>query len=818
MGSKHTIECRSNILDQKGNHVGRKEELEFLLQRWWRCSKGRGSCMVVLGEAGVGKTRLLDELEHLVKISGPFRLVRVDFARERDRPLAPFIRSLDIKWQNLTAPTELENPISSKRGEGPEGEELDVFEGIFQAVCGPQKEIPVLLRIEDVHWADSSSKRLLQYLARRSKDYGILIVATARGEELQWEGDPASTVNDVLESIVRCEGMEVLHLHALDRYQTNSLLSKTLRGPLDFQVSDRIFEISEGNPLFALWHLEVLLDSGQLVELDGVFQVKGHIINIVPTGVSELLMERLDGLTEDEIVVLEQATVIGTTFGANWLNAFSPPWDPSPLLERICLHTGILIKEGDVYHFVHELFRTAIYENVPPIRATAMHASLASWLIENQPEVPLGYLADELELGGMYDKAREYGLMAGREYLDRFAAKEAIYFFQRIADDRTTRDEIWVNAMEGLGDAMFEIGDYSEASEVFSELIPYRELDRDRLLIKMADCWSPSRLGQGRTDRFLEILGNVKNIPSLPLEDQGEYWAFHSLISAWNNDYSKSRDLSRKALSCYKGANRWDKVAYELTNLGLSYAAYSDPMLALPMYMDVLEIYREHPRIKGEETLYLALGETYLSIGMIEDAQHCFQESLERAKLTNEQADVVWAHYHLGTIGLFEQDFEKALAHATICRDLAYRSGFRLLSCMPLWVMVVVYILMDNIAEAERTNRELLRRYDTYSKDFSTALDGFVVCTEAWIGIVKSWDPDPGRIEKGIGNFCRGQYMALNELLVRWTLAGWLSQKGFVEQSLEQWEKALKLCEYMCNIQMMERIIDIVAGLKKEKW
>ncbi len=690
------------------------------------------------------------------------------------------------------------------------------FSRMFSYSEPASNDSPILLRIEDLHWADSLTHRLICHIARRSQIARLMVIATAREEELTWKDRRGSGSSEELIGDLATESeIVVLHLYGLDRYELTKLLSKASSSPLDVDLSDMIHGQTDGNPLISLWVLEDLMERGQLTNGNGYLQAKGHLPISIPLKVCQLINERMDRLDPLGRELVESASIIGYHFDDGWLGAFFKEDEISLRLSHVIQDIGIICHDIDGYRFAHDIFRTSIYDNIDLKRRVAMHAQFATWMELNLPNSPLAFLSDQFELGGIEEKASLYALRAGSEYLEHFAAKEALSYFTRAAQGRDACDPIWSVVMNGVGDSLFELGDYQGSFEVLQQLSrgDITTKERDKLLIKMADLWAPGRLGVAHKGRLQEYLGQVKEIEALDPEDQGEYWGYLSVLALWENDRVRSIGLSNKALECYRKAGRWDKIAFEMTNQGVAMAAYGDAIFSLNLLMQVMEIYNRHPRIRGEETAYLALGEVNLSLGFIDDARDCFVQTLSRATKSGEVLDMVWAHYYLSMVSLFDEDPENALAHSRLCQEFADCKQYHLLSCMPLWSGFLCHLLMKDDDHARDTYRELKRRYEQYKAEYRSSLDGLVACASSMIEEMQSGIQKIEDFEEGLRQLDSGQYKQLNELFVRWIYSIWLVDRGVTVPAISQLQKALPLAEKACSYPMMERILEKIASL-----
>ena len=252
--------------------VGRVQELEELGHALDAARSGRGTTVLVAGEAGIGKTRLASELATRARDAGfDVRVGRSIDLVGTDLPYQPFVDAL--------------RPLADPRpaDEKTTGSQLRVFEETLSTLTDHAAEAPALLVLEDLHWADTSTLDLVVFLAHNLADRRVLLVATYRADELA----SAERMRRLADGVRRSGSALLLDLGPLAPEELSALLAAHTEAPTPAALSDAILDRSEGNPFFA----EELLAAahGQGEEL--------------PRGLRELLLQRvarLDSLTHDD--------------------------------------------------------------------------------------------------------------------------------------------------------------------------------------------------------------------------------------------------------------------------------------------------------------------------------------------------------------------------------------------------------------------------------------------------------------------------------------------------------------------------------------
>lgn len=432
--------------------VGREEELARLLGEWDASLTGDGRAVLITGEAGIGKSRLLQSLvertggiprEHLAFQCSPFH---------RDTSLSPFIAWLKRSARILlatAADTALTNIDSFLAGFGYETAEtvpliaslLSVpFESRYEApLLSPQLQRdrtielildlvvstseagPLLMVLEDLYWADPTTLELLTRLTSRSAAFPGLIVMTAR---------PG------FESPFPEERITRIALDRLPATSTHDIVSDLTGGrELPDSVLQSVVATAGGVPLFVEELTKSLLESGRLRVVGDTFQLVATTLEIsVPPTLHDLLVSRLDGLGAGKTVVRVAAT-IGLRFERSLLERVLPQLAGrlNSDLQQLC-DAGILdATSGDGvdagYTFRHALVREAAYQSQLKSRRREVHLDVARVLEEHYPSVVTAepeVLAHHHAEGGQPLIAVGYLLAAGRKAMRSSALREAI--------------------------------------------------------------------------------------------------------------------------------------------------------------------------------------------------------------------------------------------------------------------------------------------------------------------------------------------------------------------------------------------------------
>ena len=423
--------------------VGRTEELELMLRRWEQAKMGEGRVVLVSGEAGMGKSRLIAALEHLVAGTAHQRLRFLCSPHHRETPLHPVIRQIErasnfrrtdtpeTKWEKLLSLLELGPDLEQvaliadllaipHRGKeivgriAPQRRKAMTLGVVVRNIEALARQTPVLGVFEDLHWADPSTLELLDLLMRAVPQLPILLVITARP--------------DINPAWVSRSYVTVLFLSGLDRKWAISLVREVAGArELPDSVTDRIVAHADGIPLFLEELTKTVLQQQEL-EAERPLPLESLSADVVPTSLYASLMARLDRLPIGKEAA-QIGAVIGREFSFETLEALSQiaPQRLERALEELA-DAGIIVAHGEppmaTYSFKHALVQDAAYASLLRDRRRTIHLRLAKTLEHDATEPQL--VAWHFAEGGEPEKSITYYLKAAELATGRYAIAEIV--------------------------------------------------------------------------------------------------------------------------------------------------------------------------------------------------------------------------------------------------------------------------------------------------------------------------------------------------------------------------------------------------------
>ena len=459
--------------------VGRDEEIAMLMRRWERARQGDGQLVLIVGEPGLGKSRLIEEFRVRLR-DAPHTWVEwtcsqllqntplhpiTEWGRQRfggaDVPVERRLADLESTLTQvkldfadsapLLAPL-LDIPLPPERSLELMPEELRrrQLAAVTNLVIASARTQPIVLAVEDVHWADPSTLDLLRGIAERGTLAPLFVLITARPEFRSPWG-------------VRSHHATI-SLVPLDRHQVRDMVSGlAARHALSKEVVEGVTERAGGVPLFVEELTRLLLERGE----QGTLQA-------IPPTLQQSLTARLDRLGSAREVA-QIGAVIGRDFSYPLVRSVAAIED-APLqmaLERLA-EADILLVRGlspeSEYRFKHALIQDAAYENLLKSRRQVLHCRVAEVLLDQFPTTAAAepeLLAHHFTQAGLAEAAIEWWGKAGQRSLERSALVEAVEQITRALDQIATLPATSVRRREqiklqvGLANALMHVKGYA---------------------------------------------------------------------------------------------------------------------------------------------------------------------------------------------------------------------------------------------------------------------------------------------------------------------------------------------------------------------
>ena len=513
-----------------GGFVGRVAELDRLHAAWTAARSGRCRLVLVGGEPGIGKSRLTAEFTRRCE-AGIVLFGRCD--EDMGVPYQPFVEALGRYLREEPAPElgrfggELVRlvPEVAERGlppplrSDPATERYRLFDAVVGWLSAVAQRAPVVLVLEDLHWATRNTLLLLRHIIRSDEALPLLVVAAYRDSPLDVTHDLA----DTLAELVRQPGVERVRLAGLDETGVAAVMEARARHELDDEgraLAGLLYAQTAGNPFFLREMLHHLVEKGAIVHRDGRWVTAQPVDEVdVPDSVREVVGRRLGRLGDEARQVLALAAVLGERFELELL-AVAGGQPEEPVLAALApALSARLVKETGVgaYQFAHALVRATLEDTLGPTRRAQLHRRVAVALEEVSTDRHVEHyetLAHHYVEGRDWRKALDYLTKAGDKAAAAYANQEALEYYAR-----------------GL-----------EAAERLTDVAAVAALCRRRADVLI----STSRLGEA-VDDLQRVVDAARRLGDLRLE--GIALAYRGLAELFQHHYDRAEATLRESLA-----------------------------------------------------------------------------------------------------------------------------------------------------------------------------------------------------------------------------------------------------------------------------
>ena len=486
---------------RRARFVGREKEISIMKTHLDETSAGLGRMVMLCGEAGAGKSRLADEVARDARTRGirvwhgqcsaiegappylPFVEVLRQYVEERpDDVLIDELGEEAIEIAKLVPDIARRIPV---RGETiplpPEQERYRLLEAVRALIDSLARRRPTLLLLEDVHWADRASCMLLRHLVRSVTSAPIMILTTARIDEIS----QAHPLSDAIAEFGRAHAFSQIDVQGLGVTEVTEILQSLGAGDPPDGLAGTIFEATEGNAFFVTELISHLSSERLLIDEDGAWRrdfQKEHWD--VPHSIRAVIQHRIATLSEDSRRILAIAAVIGRQFNYEVMDTLEDI-QPEALIEA--LDDGVrmgMIEQvkgaASGFRFTHHLIQQTLYDDVPAVRRQRAHLRIGEAMEQAplaQPE-EIAYHFTEAGRMAPPDKARHYLTVAGEKARTIAAWEEAAsYYGQALAliDGADLPEKARLQwrlgeALSGKGDWEASVSRLRDAMDLFSEL------------------------------------------------------------------------------------------------------------------------------------------------------------------------------------------------------------------------------------------------------------------------------------------------------------------------------------------------------------
>jgi len=654
-----------------GQIVGREHELKQVNEIWNRVNAGQTRVLLISGEPGIGKTRLAREIIAMTNAD----VLSGECHAEDSAPYAPIVQMIRSVLLNhkITPPTNiiladlltLAPDLASQFPNVPPNPSLDaqseqrrLFESVvsFIASFAQTIEVPLIIFMEDAHWADTGTLFLLRHLVQRSNSLNLklLLVITFRDSEADL--DQARGLRDILLDFNREHLAENIRLSRLNRERTSDMLSVMLgkEGKISSEFLDALFSETEGNPFFIEETCKALIEAGDLYYAGGHWRRADIQDFNLPPNVRGAILSRVQNLPQSVQDVLRLASIHGREFDFEALKA-SCELDEATLRAALegAQRTQLIVKTDHAgklfFTFAHALIPFALRESLSGLRRQRLHARVAE-AIESQRPDDVETIANHFVAAGVRAKAVAYSSLAAERAEKMYAYDLAIQHKQTALDMLDAREDVEarLTLLEGLADLHYRLNQNARAIPIYLEAL---QLWRG---LTDADIWIAVRLQRkiGEATTSMNQFADYQRFAATARSSLEAGLALAQNQAPHPETIRLLRTLSRDAWYIIASAD-WD-AAERYARSAISLAERLDEPVELSSALESL------PLVHGTRGLFR------------ERVNVCLQRlELSRDRRFTDYRERVNIAYQLGRALLSVGEYEAALTHAAEAERLS---------------------------------------------------------------------------------------------------------------------------------------------------
>ncbi len=695
--------------------VGRSHELQLLLRLLEESKTKRGAVALLSGEAGIGKSRLVQEIiAHAHKFGATVLQGRCQELAVQ-LPFQPIIQALRLALPQIDADVFASIPkfwlaelakllpelpsvagleLTPSAALTPEQERLRLFDALTQFFVGvARRSSLVLLCIDDLQWADSTSLDYLNYVVPQLAQESFYILCTYRSEEMT--RTPVTSTRDAL-------GRELVYRLEIERLSLDEVanLIQQLNPSAKDRLIERLYEETEGNPFFLISTIQALFEEGVIrmgsdrswtTEVDDITQNYKELL--IPSQVKEVIARRLRSLGEAERELLQLASVVGN--GAEY-PVLQDAWPGaseklSSVLEKL-LERQLLRSRAGATIFVdfnHDKIRQFVYDSLSVLRRQEFHGRIGESLEKvhaGRLENFYGVLAHHFSLDTNPRKAFDYT----QKTLDRakqlYQNEEALRLVERGLElaEQVTQSDLYegqrmrFELLHRRADVCHIMGRSTQQERDIRELFTLAPALQDNLFWAEA-YWQRSRFYTAKS-LYREALEDAEKGYAI-LNSESPNSSKHLLnlgaIHFYMNEYPKALSYYETALLQARERRDSEIEARTLNAIALIHARLGNHAKASELHEEALRLYRQLRHRRGECNALTNLGNLCYTAGRLHEALENFSSAYQiscEIGDRREQASVLTNQGNIDRrLGFYERALQRYLAAYTIRQELEDR-------------------------------------------------------------------------------------------------------------------------------------------------
>jgi len=712
--------------------IGREQEMQHLQGHLTRMLNGTGSAVFVSGEAGIGKSRLLWELGHRAEKQG-IRYLTGRCVSHAGVPYQPIVESLQqyFTYKGITdgdkligyirkharhlryrkeIVAQLVLPHAVKKLNIINKEQLwDTAAEIIKIVAADR---PIVMHLDDLHWADAQTLEMLTYIARGTTDTRVLIIGTHRPEDITETKHPLRTL---LKRKDTSALFNEIPLKRLDETGTKNIITSVFENSQFTEAfTDSIHQETDGNPLFVLEVLKLLKDERIITRHNGGWRLSSDTIEIhIPKTVSEVIHRRIDKLNRDEREIVELAAVEGLSFNSDTVIHCleQPRMKILRCLQNLESSHNLIHAAKQGYQFDHGKIKDVIYDSLIPELRKEYHKIIGTYLEEKYGDKDdyAGKIAYHLLPGSDRQKPIPFLIKAGDYSAKLYATSQAIQYFDKTLEliDRILEkspmlslEQLKLDVHKKRNVVNFFLSNYDKAQvDINATLESARKLGiHSEEINALAGLGLISRR-HGKYKEGVKYHKEALAAARKTGDKKGEafnlcHWGAINWICG---DYEQALLLLKPALKIHREIGDMIGEAADLYNIGTAYLFLSDFRKAFRHLQQSLKI-RMQTGIKEEIYGTLSqIGWVYTFCGETKKAEAYFRRGIKMMKQIGDRYHMAWALLGMARTKLDQGKYAAALAYCKQPLEMSIQTKDRRSEGTVVMIMGVIHYSLGDL-------------------------------------------------------------------------------------------------------------------------
>ncbi|MFW5946105.1 MAG: BREX system ATP-binding domain-containing protein [Candidatus Natronoplasma sp.] len=828
--------------------VGRKKELKELEDDLKRVKKEGAKTVLIEGEAGIGKTSLVQKLKPLAEDLG-FEFLSGKCQSEGSDPYLPFRDAFTEYIEEGSSKKLGANMAFIGRREENILEEKNIFdaqkkETFFDTSRYVQEladENPLLIFLDDLQWVDRATLEILTYMDEKLEDSPVLFLGTYRPEDIS-KNHP---LTEMIQRLERENRLKTIVLEPLSYEDTENTVKGVLGGEdIPKEFVEVVHQKTDGNPLFIKESIRQMLEEGVLDVDEGEFPHSSDDVSISGL-VHNVIGRRLNRLDDETVKVVKMGSVIGDNIPFDLLSE-TVDMSEIDLLDHIDMLTGNNIWEEDFeeerFYFSHELIKDTAYKDVRGMKKKILHRRVAEnieKIYEKELENWYSNLARHHKEAEDFSKALEYYLKEGEKAEKVYANEDAIDMYEEALElcDKAGGDEInKLDITKKITKAYSLLGEYEKTRDYLNRGLELTEdwKEKQKIYKRIAE----SYYEQGDWESALKYIEEGLSVASEQTPEECDLLSLKGMIQIQKGDYDKAEEIFKREKEVAEEIGAKEKMGQVYHDLGSTALRKGKIDNSISKLQKAIEIKEDNDDLLGLQKSYNNIGIAYADKANFRKAEKYYRNSLEVCKEVGDKSGTSASLNNLGTIQMKKGDLSETIDTFEKSFDISDKLGDKHGKAISLSNLANIYQVLGDFSSAEEAlekSREIAEDLKTKNLiattqtirgtlqkkrgDLESAIEQFKECYRVSEEIGNQMNLSLSLLEIGEIEILRGNYEEAKEKMleaerisdrlgakeigsaVKDGLGRLYLNEGYIEKATEQHRKGLEIAEDVSDIE-----------------